>query len=146
MYNRGKYLVTTGGVIWGTTDVRALLIVTSDNGALPSAAWNPDLNTVADLLAVSNVDEASGTGYSRKIMAGFVITEDDTNDWVVFDANDLVWAGLSAGTVRAVITYKHNASDASAELISIHDTGFPQVSGGSDLTVKWPTTGVVTAV
>ena len=143
VFNRGKYLLTTGGIVWGTTDMRALLIKTDDNGTLPSGAYDPDLNTVADLEAVSNVSEMSGTGYSRKTMGGMAATEDDTNNRVVLDANDLTWTAINAGTARAVVVYKYNASDASAELLSIHDTNFPKTTNGGDLTVQWPATGVV---
>lgn len=144
VYNRGKYLITSGGVVWGTTDVRALLIKTTDNGALPSSAWDVDLNDVAALLAVTNIDELTGTGYVRKTMAGFTVTEDDTGNQSIMDANDITWTGIDAGTARAIVVYKYNASDSSAELISIHDTNFPKVTNGGDLTVQWPSTGVIT--
>lgn len=144
VYNRGKYLITSGGVVWGTTDVRALLIKTTDNGALPSSSWDVDLNDVAALLNVSNIDELTGTGYVRKTMAGFTVTEDDTGNQSIMDANDITWTGIDAGTARAIVVYKYNASDSSAELISIHDTNFPKVTNGGDLTVQWPSTGVIT--
>jgi hypothetical protein len=144
VYNRGKYLITSGGVVWGTTDVRALLIKTTDNGTLPSSAWDVDLNTVDGLLTVSNIDELTGTGYVRKTMAGFTVTEDDTGNQSIMDANDITWTAIDAGTARAIVVYKYNASDASAELISIHDTNFPKVTNGGDLTVQWPSTGVIT--
>lgn len=144
VYNRGKYLITSGGVVWGTTDVRALLIKTADNGALPSSAWDVDLNDVAALLNVTNIDELTGTGYTRKTMAGFTVTEDDTGNQSIMDANDITWTGIDAGTARAIVVYKYNASDSSAELISIHDTNFPKVTNGGDLTVQWPSTGVIT--
>lgn len=145
VYNRGKYLLSSGGVVWGTTDVRALLLVTGDNGALPSSAWDVDLNDVAALLAVTNIDEMTGTGYSRKTLAGFSVTEDDANNRVVLDASDVTWTAIDAGTARAIVVYKYNAADASAELISLHDTNFPKTTNGGDLTVQWPATGVVLA-
>lgn len=144
VYNRGKYLITSGGVVWGTTDVRALLIVTGDNGVLPSSAWNVDLNFVSELEAVTNINEMSGTGYVRKTMASFTVTEDDTNDRSVLTAANITWTAINAGTARAIVVYKYNASDAAAELISLHDTNFPKVTNGGDLTVQWPASGVIT--
>jgi hypothetical protein len=147
VYNRGKYLITSGGVIWGSTDVRALLLETADTGALPSGAWDPDLNFVSDVLGVSNVDELGtigGTGYVRKTMAGFTVTEDDAGDQSVMDANDITWTAIDAGIAAAIVVYKYNASDAAAELISIHTTNFPKTTNGGDLTVQWPSTGVIT--
>ena len=144
VYNRGKYLITSGGVVWGTTDVRALLIVTVGNIALPSSAWDVDLNDVAALLNVTDIDEMSGTGYVRKTMAGMTVTEDDTGNQAIMDANDITWTGIDAGTARAIVVYKYNVDDASAELISLHDTNFPKVTNGGDLTVQWPSTGVIT--
>jgi hypothetical protein len=142
VYNRGKYLLTTSA--FTTIDLRALLIKTADNGALPSSAWDVDLNDVAALLNVTNIDELTGTGYVRKTLASLTATEDDTGNQVVLDAADVTWTGIDAGTARAIVIYKYNASDASAELISIHDTNFPKVTNGGDLTVQWPVTGVIT--
>jgi hypothetical protein len=145
VYNRGKYLLSSGGIVWGTADLRALLIKTDDNGTLPSTAWDVDLNFVSDLEAVTNISELSGTGYSRKTLGTFVATEDDTNDWVTLDAADVTWTGIDAGTARAIVVYVYNASDAAAELVSLHDTNFPKTTNGGDLTVQWPATGIIVA-
>ena len=146
VYNRGRYLLGGGGVLWGTTDLRVLLLITDDDQALPSAAWDKTLNTVSELLAVSNVSEAAGAGYSRKTLAGMVVSEDDGNNRVILDADDVSWSGLDVGTVQAAVVFKYNADDASAELLSLHDTGFPKVTGGVELVLQWPVTGVLVAV
>lgn len=145
VYNRGKYLLSSGGIVWGTTDLRAMLIITDNDAALPSSAWDVDLNYVSDLEAVSNISEMSGTGYTRKTLGTFVATEDDTNNWVTLDAADVTWTGIDAGTARAIVVFKYNASDAAAELVSLHDTNFPKTTNGGDLTVQWPSTGIVVA-
>lgn len=145
VYNRGKYLLSSGGIVWGTTDLRAMLIITDNEAALPSSAWDVDLNYVSDLEAVSNISEMSGTGYTRKTLGTFVATEDDTNNWVTLDAADVTWTGIDAGTARAIVVFKYNASDAAAELVSLHDTNFPKTTNGGDLTVQWPSTGIIVA-
>lgn len=142
VYNRGKYLLTTEA--WTGIDVRALLLVTVGDIALPSGAWDVDLNVVDDVLNVTNVNEMSGTGYVRKTLAGLTTTEDDTGNQVVLDANDITWTGIDAGIAQGILIYKYNASDASAQIISVHDTNFPKTTNGGDLTVAWPSTGVIT--
>ena len=142
VYNRGKYLLTTEA--WTGIDVRALLLVTVGDIALPSGAWDVDLNVVDDVLNVTNVNEMSGTGYVRKTLGGLTTTEDDTGNQVVLDANDITWTGIDAGIAQGILIYKYNASDASAQIISVHDTNFPKTTNGGDLTVAWPSTGVIT--
>jgi hypothetical protein len=140
IYNRWKYRNVTGTDIVGSADFRMLLLETTAAGA-----FNPDLDTVADLLAVGSVAEMIATNYARQALTGETAGAgpDDTNDRVNIDFTDLVFAslGIAAGTdgsVVAAVTYVEGASDAARFLVSYHDSGFPVVTNGQSLTVATP--------
>lgn len=94
--------------------------------------------------------EISVTGYTpgfsgsgRKTLAGATMTTDDTNDVVVFDANDVTWTALGAGaTIGAVILYKNGTSDTDSQLIAKFDPT-NAATNGSDVTAQWSTSGLI---
>lgn len=140
VYNRWKYRNVTGVDVVGSADFRMLLLE-----ATAAGAFNPDLDTVDDLLAVGSVAEFVGTNYARQALDGESAGAgpDDTNDRVNIDFTDEVFAslGVAAGTdgsVVAAVVYVEGASDAARFLVSYHDSGFPVVTNGQDLTVAAP--------
>ncbi|MDX2006572.1 MAG: hypothetical protein SFU83_14965 [Meiothermus sp.] len=92
--------------------------------ATVSGAWDPDLNTVADLLAVSGVTEMSGGSYARQSLASLTATEDDTNDRVNIDAANLTFGAVSGKSALALVIFENGASDAARNLVGYYDTGF----------------------
>lgn len=96
--------------------------------------------------------ELSGTGYvsghansGRKTLASKTITVDKPNDRTEFDAADVVWPGINAGTAaQAEIHKEGSADDTTARLLCHVDSGgFPLVTNGTDLTIQWNTEGVL---
>jgi len=87
--------------------------------------------------------ELSGTGYTggwggagRKTLASKTITVDKANDRSAFDAADVVWTAINAGTAAQLLCIKEGgANDTTSRLISHHDTNFPVTTNGGDLTV-----------
>jgi hypothetical protein len=130
-YNRGKALIANGGVDWDTTDIRVLLVTASET-------FNPDDNFVTDVSA----NELTGGTYVRKATTRTVV-ENDTNDRAELTLANVVWTALSAtGTPAAMIVYKYNAADGSAELISFHDFTATPTNGG-DFTVSFSGTNAI---
>lgn len=89
-------------------------------------------------------NEASGSGYSSggSALASVTTTQDDTNDWFVFDAADLSFGTVSI-SFRYIILYKSRGGASSAdELIICIDTGATQTYSGSALTLTWSTSGI----
>ncbi len=87
--------------------------------------------------------ELTGTGYTagwggsgRKTLASKTITVDKVNDRSAFDAADVTWTAINAGTAAQMLSIKEGgANDTTSRLISHHDTNFPVVTNGGDLTV-----------
>lgn len=135
VYNRGKQYVGTNG--WVTPTYKVMLITSA-------YVFNVDHDFVSDLGAV----ELSGSGYvsgfgnsGRKSLAGKIVNLNDTDDRAEFDANDLTWTAIDAGTAAACVVIREATSDADSELIAYLDPN-NVVTNGGDYTVQWATSGL----
>lgn len=111
-----------------------------------------DDGTTADVASYefNGVGYTAGIGSSsgRKTLAAKTLTQDDVNNRAVFDASDITWTALNAGTAQACILIKEGGagtttSDTGTSLICYIDSGFPVVTNGGDLTISWSTAGIV---
>lgn len=134
--NRGKFLLANGDIRPGTTDLRLGLLGTAALTSTQHAAV-PDVNTVADLLAVSGIDELTGvSGYARVALGSETASEDDTNDWGLVDSDDVSFPSLGTGdTLHGAFLFVHTGSDSTAEVISVHDVSPGKPTNGGTMTV-----------
>lgn len=126
VYNRGKLRLAsqhTTAITW-----RATLFTGTQTGTL-----DPDLNTIADLDAVTSV----GIHTERLTPASVTYTEDDTNDRVAIDCANLTFAAAAGVTAQGIVFYHEGSgTDATRELICGSTTGFPvPIDGGLVVTV-----------
>lgn len=122
VYNRGKTRIAGGDVALDSGDLRMLIITGTKTGA-----DDPDLDTVADLDAVSGV----GIHTERIALTGESVTQDDTNNRVNMDAGNVTFAAAPGVTALAAVIYDEGSgADATRYLISFHDTNFPQPMDG----------------
>lgn len=132
-YNRGKARMAQvyfGGAA-APSGFGVLLL-----SATVAAARNPDLNTVADLLAVAGVAEVVGGAYARQNLAAITVTEDDANDRANVDAGDVAFGAVAGVSAVAAVLFEQGANDGARHLISYHDTGFPKpLDGGLNLQI-----------
>lgn len=148
LYNNGKLRLTDGTIIWSSTTLKVMLVTSA-------YVFNADHSFVVSITTPAS-NELSGTGYvqgygnaGRKTLANKVITRDDTNDLIKYTADASVWTGISAGTIAAaVVIYETGGSDATAIPVAYVNTvsGFPKVTTGADLTLTWPSTGLLQAL
>lgn len=131
VYNIAKARLANGGLDLDTDDIRVLLVNSS-------YAVNADHDFVNQI-----TNELSGTGYVRKSLAGEVVTEVDASDWAFFDANDVVWTAIDAGTAYAAVVYKFVTVDADSPLIAYVLLTPAVVTNGGDLTVSWSANGIL---
>jgi len=87
-------------------------------------------------------NELSGTGYSRKTLAGKSVTIDVGNSRVSFDATDPVWTGLNAGTIGGAVLFKQVTNDADSPVICFLDPT-NLVTNGSDVTLQFNASGIL---
>lgn len=127
--NRYKYLLATGGIVPGTTDLRMGLLKT-----LAAHTNVPDLNTVAEMEAHADFAEITGavSGYARVALTSEAGTEDDTNDWALIDSDDVAFGALGAGeTIVGAFVFIEGASDAARIVLSIYDLTSTPTNGGT---------------
>lgn len=94
--------------------------------------------------------ELTGTGYvagfgnsGRKTLASKAIVVDKPNDRAEFDAADVTWTAISAGTAAQATLLQEITNDAASIAIMNIDTGgFPIVTNGGDLTIQWNAEGI----
>jgi len=118
--NRGKYRAMLA--LAAATDLRMLVFTGTQTGVN-----NPDLNTVADLDAVSSVAIHS----ERVALSSITTTEDDTNDRAALDSADVTFAAAAGVTAQGVAIYDHTGgADNARDLIAVYTTNFPQPMDG----------------
>lgn len=133
--NRFKYLLASGGIVPGTTDIRMGLLGGQALTGTEHAAV-PDLNTVADLLAVSGVDELTGVAsYARQALTGEAASEVDGSDWALIDSDNVAFGNLETGdTIYGCFLYVEGGNDGARNLLSVHDL-LPTPTNGGSITV-----------
>jgi hypothetical protein len=106
--------------------------------ALMTSSYTPnkDTNTFVDTY------EVSGTGYiaGGATLAGSTVSQEDGSDNAKWDATDVNWAS-STVTARYAIIYDTTVSDV---IIAVIDFGADKSSSGSDFTIEWNASGILT--
>jgi hypothetical protein len=127
--NRGKTRIAAGDTSLDSSDLRMLVILGTQTGVN-----DPDLNTVADLDAVTSVSIHS----ERLALASLTVTEDDTNNRANADCANLSFAAAPGVTAQGVAIYDEGGgTDATRHVLFIYTTGFPQpMDGGLNVTVN----------
>lgn len=140
VYNKGKYVLGTGTVVWTSDTIKCMLVTSGytfnadhtfvDSG---SGADNPLTNEVS-----------TGSGYARKTLGTKTVTQDDTNDRVVYSAADLTWTTPNTWTAAAAIVFHDTGADTTSELLAfLNGGGFPKTMNGSDFLIAWAAAGII---
>lgn len=122
---------------WEDADIRVLLL------ADDTLDFDRTHATVSELLAAAGNTEASGPGYERKTVPARTVTRNDTDDRAELDHDDIVWTDIDAGTVGAIIYFRHVTDDTDSVVWFFKDSGFPFATNGSDLVRRTPSGGLV---
>lgn len=129
-----KKKMMNGDVVLTTQTINVGLVTSSFNGTASH-----------EFVATPSVlGELSGTGYTRKTLASKTATADTSNARAEFDADDVAWTGINAGTAAGLIILRFVTTDADSPLIGYIDTGgFPITTNGGDVTVQWNAEGII---
>lgn len=127
------------------TDIRALLVMTNT-----TADTDEDVDTIG---AFGTFDEFDGSGYSAGGIAltGETTVEDEAQDEGVFDATDLDFGALGAGTrsVAGIVLYWYNGTSVatSTPIAYIDEVSsgptFPYAANGADVEIVWDAEGIL---
>lgn len=122
-------------------DIRVMLLMSNT-----TVDTEEDVDNVA---AYTTLDEMDGANYARKALANEAFSEDEANDRGEFDADNITWSSLGAGTreVKGMLVYEYNAGgDANCIPIEWVDTGgFPFNPGGGNVPCNWNAEGILQA-
>lgn len=138
VYHKALTKILLGDVHWDTDDIRVALVMTNTTA---------DTNTDAEFMSSLTLDEMDGTNYVRKALTE-AVNEDLTNDRAEFDASDVTWTALGAGTraIAGALVYLHVTNDAnSIPLIYIDSGGFPKTASGGDIQLLFNSGGILQA-
>lgn len=137
-YDAGRSEVLNGGIVLLTDTIKVVLLS-------PSYTFSTGHQFISDVVA----NELSGTGYAggfagagRKALASKTIVKDTVGHTAYFDAADLTWTAINAGTIGWAILVKEITNDASSKLIAVLDpSDFTTV--GADVTLQFAANGLL---
>lgn len=138
MFNKFKQLSANGTIDLDTDDIRVALCMTNTT----ADTENDGKVYVGDL---TTLDEMDGANYVRKALANEAVNLDDANDRAEFDADDVTWSSLGAGTrsIAGALLYKHVTNDADSPLIAWVEFAAPVTADGSNFTIQWNAEGIL---
>lgn len=110
---------------------------------LVTSSYTPDPDN-HDYINDVNSYEVSGTGYTAggATLSNKSVTQDNTDDEGVFDADDVTWSN-STITARGAVLYKDTGNTSTSPLICYFDFGSDQSSSNGDFTIQWNAEGIL---
>ncbi|HET6327065.1 MAG TPA: hypothetical protein VFG04_20460 [Planctomycetaceae bacterium] len=107
---------------------------------------NTTADTVFNAATVSalTLDECDGVNYSRKTLTSLAANQDDTDTEGVFDADDVTFSSLGAGSraSQGALIFKFGTSDSdSVPLLWVEFTS-PVTHDGTDFSIVWNSSGI----
>lgn len=140
VYTPAKTKILNGSFNYATADMRVMLVMTNT-----TADTEQDDEFISGLVTL---DEYDGAGYVRKALAAEAVNEDAANNRAEFDATDVQWVALGAGTRQAqgLVLFRFVTNDADSPLIAFIDTGgFPFSGNGGNIDIAWNAEGILQA-
>lgn len=140
IYNEALRAIAAGEIDLNASDIRARLVMTN-------TTCDTENDGVTNLSDFTTIDASDATGYADIDMAGLAVNKDDTNDRAEFDANDLVYSGLSGDATRdyqGVLLYVYvDGTDANDKALAFIDFSADVSSSATQVTVPWDAEGII---
>jgi hypothetical protein len=126
--NKYKFLLATGGIVPGTTDLRIGLLKT-----FAGTTNVPDINFITDMEAHADFAEVTGaSGYARVALTNEAGTEVDASDWALIDCDDVAFGALGAGdTIVGYFIFIQTGADATASVLQMGSLTSTPTNGGT---------------
>jgi len=122
-------------------DLRLLLVMANS-----TADTDEDAEFIAN---ITTLDEFDGSGYVRKALASQAVNLDTVNDRAEFDAADVTWTTLGAGTrqIKGLVLFRFVSNDADSPVIAYLDGSvLPANGNGGDFIATWNAQGTAQLV
>lgn len=125
----------------GGADIRIALLMTNTT----ADTENDGKTTISGGTGFTTLDDFDGANYVRKALTTEAVNKDDGNDRAEFDADDVTWTALGAGTrsIQGILVYKHVTNDADSVPIAWLEFSSVKTPDGSDFTVQWDAEGIL---
>ena len=132
--NATKKNLMNGGIDLDTDTIKVMLLDSNHSNNADTQEFIDDVSA----------NEVSGTGYTAggATLANKAVTQDNTDDEGVFDADDVSWAASSI-TARYAVIYKDTGTPATSPIIAIIDFGEDKVSTSGAFTINWDAEGIL---
>jgi hypothetical protein len=137
VYNEAKRAIAAGEYDLNADDIRVRLEMTNTTADTQN-------DGIVNFANFTTNDPSDGSGYVDKALATEAVNKDDANDRAEFDADDVTWTALGAGTraLAGAVIYKFvdgtNAND-----LPIAWVEFSATPDGSDFTISWNAEGIL---
>jgi len=134
VYNSFKKFIMDGTIDLDSDTIKVALVTSS---------YTPDQDA-HDYFDDVQSYEVSGDGYTAggQALSNKSVTQDNTNDRGVFDADDVTWSN-STITARGAVLYKDTGTASSSPLICYFDFGEDKSSNNGDFTIQWDADGIL---
>lgn len=133
IYNSFKKKIMDGSIDLDTDTIKVALVTSS---------YTPDQDVHDFFDDITN--EVSGTGYTAggATLANKVVSQDNTDNEGVFDADDASWT-TSTITARGAVLYKSTGTASTSALICYIDFGADKISTAGTFTIAWNSEGIL---
>lgn len=134
IYNSFKQKIMNGSIDLDTDTIKVALVTSS---------YTPDQDAHDFFDDVTNEVSASGT-YSAggATLANKTVTQDNTDNEGVFDADDVSFTSATI-TARAAVIYKSTGTASTSPLIAYIDFGSDKTSSSGTFTITWASEGIL---
>lgn len=140
IYNEALRAIAAGEIDLNAADIRARLCMTN-------TTCDTENDGVVELEDFTTIDPCDATGYADIDMDGLAVNKDDPNDRAEFDANNLVFSGLSGDATRdaqGVLLYVYvDGTDANDKAIAFIDFTADIPAAATQVTVPWDDEGII---
>jgi len=119
------------------------LIADTIKVALETNTWVPNIDTDQFWSDIS-ANEVTGTNWAAGGIAlgSKTVTQDDTNDKMVFDAADLDEANVTVANARYYVIYQDTGTPTTSVLIGYESFGADQSVTGAQFKITWDAAGI----
>lgn len=133
IYNSAKLKILQGTIDFDADTFKVALV---------NSSYVPNQDTHDFFDDITN--EVTGTGYTAggATLAGVALSQDNTNNRGVFDANDTTWPNSTIANATAAILYKSTGTAATSPLIAYIDLGATGSSTGATFQITWSSDGI----